>query len=193
MTDIHDDNLISELIDQFPFSLTEDKDLEAFVKAFAKQIIKNIALIKCVIIYVNIDNLAEDILDMLAVDLKCDWYDPSQTIDIKRKTIKNCMKIHMYKGTPYAVETAVSNVYEGSTLSEWFEYGGKPYFFRLNLEITKEVGIDIYEKLLRQINYYKNKRSHIEELDINISKAASIYTGTLPQIHNHIKIYAKEE
>ena len=51
MTNIHDDNLISELIDQFPFSLSADNDLGAFVKAFAKQIIKNIVLIKYVIIY----------------------------------------------------------------------------------------------------------------------------------------------
>ena len=43
-------------------------------------------------------------------------------------------------GTRAAVELAIRAVFSTATVSEWFEYGGKPYYFRLSVDDTNHTG-----------------------------------------------------
>lgn len=135
-------------------------------------------LIHLNMIYPRIDELSEELLDILAYDLHVDWYDYSHDIDTKRRVIKNSVKIHMKLGTKYAVETATSDIYAGSTVEEWFEYGGEPYFFRLNLDIS-EKGITTAQQfsLVERIYFYKNARSHLDYIALQWEDTTEIQLG----------------
>lgn len=178
----------ADICELLPQILKNDKDIYAFAKAFEVQLKKSINYAKNIIIYSNVDNLPELILDQLAYDLKCDWYDKSYNIDTKRDLIKNCIKVHTYKGTIYAVETAVNSIYP-CEITEWFDYGGEPFGFKLSLTINS-TGITekLIDKLIEQINYYKNARSHLDDLSIAVVESGSLYTGAGVEIYNELVV-----
>ena len=82
--------------------------------------------------------------------------------------------MHRYKGTKYALEEICKTLNIVGTVDEWFNYGGKPYYFKvilniLNRQITAET-----EKTLRAlIDEYKNERSWLESIKININPELS--------------------
>ena len=60
-----------------------------------------------------------------------DWWDPEYSLEEKRRTLKTSWKVHKTLGTKAAVELALSAVYPGTEVEEWFEYGGEPHHFRV--------------------------------------------------------------
>ena len=114
-----------------PPVLKNDPKMIALARTIAEQLQVTARQIEKNIIYARIDELDEQTLDVLAYDLHVDWYDYSYPIEVKRQTIKDSVKVHRKLGTKYAVETALGAVYPGTKVQEWFEYGGKPYTFRV--------------------------------------------------------------
>ncbi len=177
-------------IDSLP-RILNCNEIFCFAKIFVKQMRRIFAEIEYCQIYSNIENFNESILDELAVCFKIDWYDTSESIDIKRNKIKNCLKIYRYKGTVYAVETAINAVYK-SEVKEWYEYAGEPYHFKINIDADIAISEERITKILEQVNYYKNARSYIDGIDINVNQYGNVYVGALPQINSHITIKSKE-
>lgn len=60
---------------------------------------------------------------------RSDW--PEAT---KRAVIKATPEIKRHKGTRLALESALNALDKGTVLSEWFEYGGRPYCFRIDID-----------------------------------------------------------
>ncbi|MCI1959194.1 MAG: phage tail protein I [Clostridia bacterium] len=179
MNNIYDIDYLSML----PDSLLGDTNMVAFAKAFNEQMQKILKLVKKDIIYFYIDTLPDKVLDVLAQDLKVDWYNLTYDTDTKRKIIKNAVKVHKYKGTPYAVKTAVSDVLPGTTIQEWPEYSGNPYKFKINLEAGKTgFDSDKVKQILRQVELYKNERSHLDAVNANITGSAGAYNTAMPSI-----------
>ena len=87
-------------------------------------------------IYTAIDSVAETVLDALAVNWKIDWYDTGYDIDRKRRIVKTALTIRRTMGTVGAVRAQADAIYPGSTLEEWFEYGGTHGRFRLRVNIV---------------------------------------------------------
>lgn len=123
-------------------------------------------------IYYRIDELTEDVLDMLAYDFKIDWWDYSYTVEQKRETLKNCWNVYRMKGTKRAIEIAASAIFPDTEVVEWFEYGGRPYFFRLRIDATDdEVNSDRHKNVIKRINYYKTVRSRLEGITYIVRSA----------------------
>ena len=83
------------------------------------------------IIYANINELSETWFDVLAYDLHVDWYDYDYPIEAKRAIIRDSVRVHQKLGTKAAVEMALGGIHPKSEIEEWFDYGGKPYRFRI--------------------------------------------------------------
>jgi P2-related tail formation protein len=50
-------------------------------------------------------------------------------------------------------------------IKEWFEYGGEPYKFKVDLGAQdREITPELRDKLIQLINTYKNERSWLEEI-----------------------------
>lgn len=189
MIDIKNINFLEML----PNSLKNDSDMFAFATAVNEQLVKTIQAAEKANIYYYIDNQEDKILDALSEDLKIDWYNTACDTDTKRQIVKNAVKVHKYKGTPYAVKTAINSVWAGSTIEEWQEYGGKPYYFRLNLATSKnDITAESLKQVKREINCYKNVRSTLDYMQATAISNGSIKTASAVTVDMSITIKAEE-
>ena len=89
-------------------------------------------------IYTRLDTAPETVLDVLAVDWKIDWYDTELTVEQKRRIVKTALTVRRLMGTAAAVKLQVHAIYPEATVTEWFQYDGKPGCFRVSLPLPKE-------------------------------------------------------
>ena len=144
-----------------PPALTHDPAMMARAAADAEALTARLTEIDKVRVISNIDGLEEAVLDILARDFKVDWWDPEYSIEEKRRTLKGSWRVHKTLGTKAAVETAISAIYPHTRVLEWWEYGGEPYHFRLNIDITSDSGDRVRQRrVLERLNFYKSLRSH---------------------------------
>ncbi len=183
----------ADFITKFPPALKKDESMLALGQLIAEELHITANETKKNIIYANIEELPETRLDILAHDLHVDWYDYDYPVEIKRAIIKDSIKVHQKLGTKYAVETALRNVYKGAGVSEWFEYGGRPYYFKINVDtcgssLTENAYADIMEK----VQFYKSLRSHCDGLYISLNgSSATIRVTAGGSIGAMLKVKAK--
>ena len=148
-----------------PPALRYDRSIMALAEADAGALAARLAEIDRARIIPNIDQLEEGVLDILAYDFKVDWWDPEYSLEEKRRTLKDSWRVHKTLGTKAAVETAIRAIYPLTTVEEWFEYGGEPYHFRLDINITNDdIDSAKQRRVLERLNYYKSLRSHNDGL-----------------------------
>ena len=148
-----------------PPVLKNDPKMIALAQTIAEQLQVTARQIEKNIIYARIDELDEQTLDVLAYDLHVDWYD-------------------------YAVETALGAVFPGTKVQEWFEYGGKPYTFRVIIGVTTE-GLTAARQteVLNRIRFYKNLRSHLEAISYEVEKETTIHVAAAHSIGTRLEVY----
>jgi phage tail P2-like protein len=104
------------------------------------------------------------LLDVLAWEMHVDvWagWEGDLDIETKRSIIAQSIYWHQHKGTRYAVDSMLATVFKEGVVTEWYEYGGNPYYFRI---IVQEE-IQEPEKLGRVIDAVyavKNVRSWLD-------------------------------
>lgn len=112
----------------------------------------------------DVDKMSERRLDDVAWEYSLPWYDYNADIETKRRVIKSMRKTLMTIGTPRAVAEVVSSILGGTArLTEWPEYGGQAYHFRI---ISSDTVLSLNEraKLYAAINTVKNVRSVMDEM-----------------------------
>lgn len=151
------------LLASLPVSLREDPKMVALAEAVSAALVRSREEIDRVSIYPSIDQLDEALLDILAHDFKVDWWDGDYSPEEKRRTLKSSWQVHKILGTKAAVEIAIRAVYPAAQVKEWFEYGGEPYHFKLNINIAND-GADTQKqrRVLNRLEYCKNLRSHLD-------------------------------
>ncbi|MCX4326461.1 MAG: phage tail protein I [Lachnospiraceae bacterium] len=189
MTKIEDANFMTK----FPPALKRDKSMLTLGEIISKELHVTAAGIKKNIIYANIDTLSETWLDMLAYDLHVDWYDYDYPLETKKAIIKDSIKVHQKLGTKYAVETSLSNIFKDVKVSEWFEYGGKPYYFRIDIDTGgNELAGNAYAIILSKVRFCKNLRSHCDGIYISLNGGTAIVAVTAAEcIGTTLKVKAK--
>ena len=167
------------LLRTLPVGIGWDETIQALGALAAETLSRRPEEIRRLLIYPNIDNLDEELLDILAYDFKVDWWDGDYSLEEKRRTLKDSWRVHRMLGTKAAVETAISAIYPKSAVKEWFEYGGRPYYFKLEINATGSNGdLDKQRRVLQRLNYYKNLRSHLDSVDYTIDlPPATLYLG----------------
>lgn len=148
-----------KIADHLPESINKDPvpDLAQVVDMAMSDINPDLLLI-----YPVIDDLPEALIDHLAVQMHVDEYDESLQLSVKRKQVKESFLLHKFKGTKYAVQRAVTTVYQSAVVKEWPEYDGDPYHFRVTLITAPLNGAALINKMVRLINAYKNTRSWLD-------------------------------
>jgi len=82
------------------------------------------------------------------------------------RTLKDSWNVHRRLGTKAAVVLAISAIYPDTQVSEWWEYGGKPYHFKLLIDATYEdVDPDRHQRVIDRVAFYKNLRSVLDEVE----------------------------
>ena len=114
----------------------------------------------------RLNELDETLIELLASAYHVDNFDLEPlTLDAKRELIRESILNHRIKGTPAAVEKIARHVFRDAQVIEWFEYGGKPYYFRIMQDITEteeSADFELMNRLRRAVTETKNVRSHLE-------------------------------
>ena len=163
------------LLRALPEVLRNDESMAALAASVAQVLAQRPEEIRRLAIYPRIDEIPEELLDILAYDFKGDWWDADYTLEEKRRTLKDSWRVHRMLGTKAAVETAISAIYQNTQVSEWFEYNGEPYHFKLLIDATYEnVDPAKHRRVLDRVEYYKNLRSVLDEVEYYDSGGSAI-------------------
>ena len=166
------------LLSVFPAALGADKHLYALASSVATRLTQLYRSGDLAALYTRIDCLGGDILDILAYDFKIDWWDAGYSVDEKRRLFKSCWDVHRKLGTPAAIVSALSSVYKLATVREWWQYGGKPYRFRLSIDTAGEFfDSEKLNSVVQKATFYKNLRSVLEEVDFQIERSMELFVG----------------
>lgn len=172
MTNLHSSNIT----DILPAHLASDERVQALGYAINRAMQRLMGYCKNIGVYNSIDTVPEEILDLLALELKTQYYDDSQSIEVKRNLIKNTLVWYMKTGTPASVTEAVAAVFGNGEVEEWFEYGGEPYHFKVhtsNINSTDEM----VQQLMNIISTMQNARSHLESVIVEVMQQLLLYNG----------------
>ncbi len=165
---------VENMLRVLPDILRNNTELYALAVGFAETVAKLAPQTDKARIYTRIDTLDEQLLDILAVDFKVDWWDPNAPLDKKRKVFKESWSVHKSLGTKAAVERALTALFEATTVTEWFEYGGDPFTFRVSL-LGANPNPELHAAILRAVEITKNARSHLDRITYT---TAHHYTAT---------------
>lgn len=180
----------ADFMTKFPPALKKDKSMLALGQLIAEELHVTAHETKKNVIYANIEELSETWLDVLAYDLHVDWYDYDYPVETKRKIIRNSIRVHQKLGTKYAVETVLQDVYRTAKVAEWFEYGGRPYTFKIMVNIGNEgLSEDTSREIVYKMQFYKNLRSHCDGIFYSLSvEKATVKAVALHEIGTTLKV-----
>jgi len=127
-----------------------------------------------------------EFLPVLAHSFGADFYWELENLSEKqqREYVAETLRLHQKKGTKWAIDRVLEilNPENETKISEWFEYGGDPYYFRVNLVLNskskKKYGAIAFEELKKYIWKYKNVRSHLDSFMLEIPVSVSTEIGS---------------
>lgn len=121
----------ANFIRTLPDVLRNDESMLALASGLADILAQRPGEIASIKIYQNIDALPESLLDQLAQDFNVAWWNYDWTIEQKQNMFRESWHIRKHLGTKYAVELALQSSFGSGRVTEWFEYGGEPYHYRI--------------------------------------------------------------
>ncbi|MGB5793105.1 phage tail protein I [Poseidonibacter sp.] len=117
----------------------------------------------------------------LALDVNIDGLDE----DEQRTYLQNAREIKKYDGSVYAVRMAANSIFDDVKILQWFDYGGIPNRFKLDISVyTKEVSLDNIQKVRRLVEDSKRKSSHLDEIQLSykIEQSLNISSGGIGEV-----------
>lgn len=113
--------------------------------------------------FLDIDKLSETEIDYLLWEYHVDYVGENASLKSKGELVKIAVIAHFNKGTLGSVKAICKILFGNAEIKEWFEYGGRPGYFKIStlgdLKDEKD-----YLKILDVVNEYKNERSWLEAL-----------------------------
>lgn len=157
----------------FPENLKKYKNLKSLSLELEEQLKKKIiSEVPKLAIFKNLELQPDEVLSELAYQYMIDNWQESLDREVKIKLIKNAYWSHSKKGTKKIIEDNLKKLGYPITVEEWFEYGGRPYTFKVTINHVNS-DLSWSDKLLEIIDEYKNCRSVIDSVDIAINKPGS--------------------
>lgn len=167
----------ARLTDALPKTLAEQPWVQALADASRKMRRRVMAYADRTRLFCDIDEASEEALDALAVELQTPLYKNDYPLTVKRQIVKNSMLYYIRSGTRGAVEELLADIYQGAEVEEWFEYGGKPNYFRVAIDISRTT-VPVAEMAPAELESWlysvKRASSALESLSYMIRHAITI-------------------
>lgn len=166
----------SRFTDILPANLAGQAEVQALAYAVGNQITHLVPMADGVRVYAAVDTMDDPVLDYLAVELRIEGYAQNQSLEVKRRLVKQAMAVTAKLGTAGAVRQTTEAIYDYAQVQEWWEYGGRPYHFRL---LMGGVGASVEEinQFSQSIKRVKNVRSVLESIVFREQSTSTIRTG----------------
>ena len=171
----------AELTDILPEHLKYTPECIALSYALKCANQRLIEIAKQTSLFAAIDELPEKIIDVLAVELRTQYYDESFPLEKKRELVKDTMLWYNKAGTVAAVQEMIDKVFESGYVLEWYETGGAPGTFEIST--ATQITPDLIKEFNEAIRYVKNVRSHLT--DIVTGNKATFVIRTVAGICTH--------
>lgn len=154
------------MLDILPPNLLTDKKIRVITEALDAELHEITKCIKRCQLYSRIDELPGEVIDLLAWQFHVDFYEPiGMDIKTKRKLVKESIAWHRIKGTPAAVEMMLSSTFGRSAkVSEWYEYDGEPYHFKVSVKTKKFPTMESLGLAKQGVLAAKNTRSVLDSI-----------------------------
>lgn len=176
------------LLDILPANILEDEKVAAAAQALDREI-KEVTKATIEVLHISrIDELPEAVVDLLAWQWHVDFYDQNLSLEKRRALVKNSIRWHMKKGTKAAVEEMVQTVFEGGRVTEWFEYNGEPYHFKIDLLEAPGISQENIDTVVRLVKAVKNTRSWLDSVGFFRKITGPVYMGGAPMIHKSYSV-----
>lgn len=154
---------------------------DAAVKGLAKAVEEIIALpaagVKTARVWDEIDKLTNAQLDELAYELDVDWYSADLPIESKRAIIKNSDKVYSKRGTKWAIEQIIKDVFGGGYVTEWDKYNGEPFHFRVTTSYPLQTQ-DIIDRFRELVALAKRSSAVLDVIEFAHSGEVTAYVAT---------------
>lgn len=179
-----------ELKKLLPSNLIRDEKIKNLANVLSKEL-QYVSEAAYKINLSNIDDLPESIIDHLLWEYHVEGVSLAETIQEKRELVKNAIELHRKKGTKAALEKVFDLLNIRAIIKEWFEYGGAPYHFKIDvLEVTnKGIGDRELALLDRLIEQYKNVRSWLETINIYLTGKSKLYYALSTYSGENVTVY----
>ena len=181
------------LLNSVPPNLLKDEKVHRLSKIITRQNQKFAGYGEKLNYVENLRLLPENVIDHLLWEKGIGYKEGlmlATNIDEKIALLESAIYLHRIKGTPAAIEHIFSILNIQSKLQEWFEYGGDPYHFKLEVTVTErglnEEMVQLLEKLVMR---FKNTRSYLEAINISLASKSKVYVGAAFLSGEEITIY----
>jgi len=136
----------------------------------------------------------ENALPFLAWAFSVDRWDVTWPLAVKRQVVAAAIQVHRVKGTIGAIEDALAALDLDAFVTEWPDFGGDPYTFRVGVDLqTRGLTDAEYDAIEAVILAAKNVRSHLDSLTVYLTNrsrvpavAMTTGTGEITEIFPHI-------
>ena len=126
--------------------------------------------------WMNIDNLTEIELDYLLWEYHVDYIGEETSIEEKKELIRKSILAHFNKGTLGSLKTVCNILFGNADIKEWFQYSGKPGYFKISTSGNLN-NLSDYLKVLDVVNEYKNVRSWLESIKFIRTDNTNLFYG----------------
>lgn len=135
----------AEIINSLPAIIANQPWARAASYATSQLFKRILAMAEATLSFSKIESLDHDVLDILATDLRVSNYKQSYSLELKRKLVKFALQYWATAGTKSATEEVVNSIFGDAAVSEWFEYGGEPGYFKISITDTTLTSSDVLE------------------------------------------------
>lgn len=170
-----------------PDHISEEAHVKALAYAINRQIKKVLAYADKARIYSSLEMCSEASLDMIAFELKIPSYKDSLPIETKRRMVQNGYIYWCTMGTVEAVERLCSDIFGNAEITEWFDYGGEPGYFRITVKNALFTPEDT-QYFKEAINSVKRLAAWLDKLIFKVDLNANLYVGAAAAQHKKISI-----
>ena len=171
MINIHE----GQITDLLSNSLRHNPETMAVAYAVLQEKRRILALAERTRLMAAVDSLEERILDYLAVELRTPAYEDSLPLETKRTLIKGTLPYYASLGTPAAVDWVIKAVFGNGGIDEWFNYGGEPHHFQVNIPIAGMITPKMMEELRRMIASVKRLTSWLDSIITYLELDGKVY------------------
>lgn len=171
----------SNVADILPEGIKKDPMVMALGYAVNKQIKKIIDKSKLISMYGAIDELPDKILDLLAIEMRSQYYNSNLPINIKRDILKNTLVWHYHAGTLSAVRELVEFIWGPNIkIEEWFEFDGDPYTFQIELfDLDNIMDDQTMADFIEALRKVKNTRSWLKTIIFHRQIILKLFSGAV--------------
>lgn len=172
-----------------PQPLQSDTDI-AIVADILSGDLRNInAKIKIINLKATLSQQSDAVLDAIAFEKHIEGYSSTLPRITREALIRRAIQLHVYKGTPTSLQQALDSLGYDIKIIEWFQYGGEPYHFKIDLDLFgQEYPAEMSASLESFIEQYKNVRSKVELVSISFALSGGLHEAITMQSSENITL-----